>query len=122
MLARMIMTVALILATVTAATAADKKSKAGKEMTVTGCLAKGDEANEYRLTSDGKTYGLLSKTVDLSAHVGHKVSVTGATLSHKAEEKMEGGEHHRGRTGEGKTDESVHLDVSNLQMIDTKCP
>jgi hypothetical protein len=122
MLTRTIMTVALILATVTAATAADKKSKIGKQVTVTGCLAKGDDANEYRLTSDGKTYGLFSKTVDLSAHVGHKVSVTGTTLGHKAEEKMEGGERHRGRTGEAKTQESSHLDVSSLQMIDTKCP
>src|SRR5690242_2342322 len=51
--------------------------KAG-HVTVTGCLQKGDEPNEYAITGeDGKKYGLRSTTVKLDDHLGHKVAVTG---------------------------------------------
>src|SRR5437016_14674311 len=53
---------------------AQAKSGEGKT-TVTGCLQKGDEANEFSITGeDGKTYGLRSSAVDLSKHLGHKVT------------------------------------------------
>src|SRR3954471_20079873 len=64
------------------------KTKSGKSMTVTGCLQKGDEAGEYSMTGeDGKRYGLRSKSVDLSKHVGHKVTVTGTKMRAENEEK-----------------------------------
>ena len=65
---------------VTPSASAQEKS-AGSKTTVTGCLQKGDEAGEYSITGeDGKIYGLRSKTVKLSQHLGHKVMITG-TLS-----------------------------------------
>src|SRR5256885_832189 len=67
---------------------------AGKKMSVTGCLQKGDQTNEYSITaSDGKTYGLRSTSVNLSNHLNHKVTVTGKTM--KQENAKEG------REGEG---------------------
>ncbi len=64
------------------------KTKSGKSVTVTGCLQKGDEPGEYSITGeDGKRYGLRSKSVDLSKHVGHKVTVTGAKMREENEEK-----------------------------------
>jgi hypothetical protein len=91
--------------------AADKKAASGKDVTVTGCLAKGDEANEYSLkTEDGKTYGLMSSSVKLDAHVGHKVTVTGKPV--RSKEKHEA----------GKPEESEHLNVSKLDMVSATCP
>ena len=83
------------------------KPKKGKSVTVTGCLQKGDEAGEYSiLAQDGKRYGLRSKKVDLSKHLGHKVAVTGMT---KREEN---------ESGEG---EYADLSVTSLKMVSESC-
>src|SRR2546421_6598694 len=75
---------------------AQETSASGKT-SVTGCLQKGDEAGEYSLTGeDGKTYGLRSKAVKLSEHLGHKVTVTGSLRPESAEkEKGEAAEHEK---------------------------
>jgi hypothetical protein len=66
------------------------KTKSGKAVTVTGCLQKGDEAGEYSITSeDGKRYGLRSKSVDLSKHLGHQVTVTGTKMRGRERGKEE---------------------------------
>src|SRR5258708_36328631 len=66
--------------------AAQEKTTGGKPVTVAGCLEKGDEAGGYSITSeDGKRYGLRSKTVGLSKHVGHKVTVTGTQMREEKE-------------------------------------
>src|SRR5258707_9499462 len=58
-----------------------EKSKA-KTRTVTGCLTKGDSADEYLLTaSDGSTWEVRSTQVSLGDHLGHTVSATGV-VSH----------------------------------------
>jgi hypothetical protein len=58
--------------------ASAQEKSAGGKTTVTGCLQKGDEAGEYSITGeDGKTYELRSKTVKLSQHLGHKVTISG---------------------------------------------
>jgi hypothetical protein len=88
------------------------KTKEGKNVTVTGCLQKGDEAGEYSVTGeDGKHYGLRSKSVDLSKHVGHKVTVTGSQMREGREEK----EHAAG------AEEEVHLRVTNIKHISESC-
>ena len=94
----------------------DNDKTAGKEMSVTGCLQKGDQANEYSITAaDGKTYGLRSTSVNLSNHLNHKVTVTGKTM--KQENAKEG------REGEGRQgkEEQEHLNVTNLKMVSTSC-
>ncbi len=45
---------------------------------ITGCLEKGTAKDTYTLrTADGKTYSLTGTKVNLGAHVGHTVTVTG---------------------------------------------
>src|SRR5215472_8662107 len=55
-----------------------KSNNKNGNVTVTGCLQKGDEADEFALTGDdGKLYDLRSSSVKLGEHVGHKVTVSG---------------------------------------------
>src|SRR5438270_11836226 len=57
------------------------KSKADTR-TITGCVSKGDDANEYMLTSeDGSTWEVRSSTVSLADHLGHKVAATGVVTN-----------------------------------------
>ena len=79
-------------------------------------MQKGDEAGEYSITSeDGKRYGLRSKSVGLSKHVGHKVTVTGTQMREENEEneKKEAKE-----SGGG---EYADLRVTNLKMVSDSC-
>ncbi|HZS61281.1 MAG TPA: hypothetical protein VFA43_18535 [Gemmatimonadaceae bacterium] len=46
--------------------------------TVSGCLAKGDKAGTYTITSGGKATNVMSKSVKLDGHVGHTVTLTGS--------------------------------------------
>jgi hypothetical protein len=105
---------------VTPNASAQEKSASG-ETTVTGCLQKGDEAGEYSITGeDGKTYGLRSKTVNLSEHIGHKVTVTGTLRAESAEKE-------KGEKGEAEEHEKKELSeagdirVTNLKMVSDKC-
>ncbi len=89
------------------------KTKSGKSVTVTGCLQKGDEPGEYSITGeDGKRYGLRSKSVDLSKHVGHKVTVTGAKMREENEEKEK---------KEAGRDEYADLRLTNINHISETC-
>lgn len=104
----LVLILALSLSTILSAAQENQtKPKKGKSVTVTGCLQKGDEAGEYSiLAKDGKRYGLRSKKVDLSKHVGHTVTVSGMT---KREEN---------ESGEG---EYGDLTVSSLKMVSESC-
>src|ERR1019366_10098722 len=66
---------------ITLAMGARAQDAAPKEHSMTGCLAKGDAPDTYKLTNveGGKadSVGIVSSTVDLSKHVGHKVEITG---------------------------------------------
>jgi hypothetical protein len=89
------------------------KTKGGKSVTVTGCLQKGDEAGEYSITGDdGKRFGLRSKSVDLSKHVGHKVTVAGTQTREENEEKE------KKESGGG---EYADLRVTNIKHISETC-
>jgi hypothetical protein len=99
---------------------AQEKSASGKT-TVTGCLQKGDEAGEYSITGEnGKTYGLRSKAVILSEHIGHKVTVTGTLRAESAEKekdkKGEAEEHEKKESSE-----AGDMRVTNLKMVSDKC-
>jgi hypothetical protein len=102
---------------VTPSASAQEKSAGGKT-TVTGCLQKGDEPGEYSITGeDGKTYGLRSKAVNLSEHLGHKVSVTGTLRAESAEkEKGEAKEHEKREAAE-----AGDIRVTDLKMVSEKC-
>jgi hypothetical protein len=96
---------------------AQEKSATGKT-SVTGCLQKGDEPGEYSITGEnGKTYGLRSKAVNLSQHLGHKVTITGTLRPESAEkEKGEAEEHEKKETAE-----AGDIRVTGLKMVSEQC-
>jgi uncharacterized protein DUF5818 len=111
-------------ATAGLATAQDTtKTTHKKTRTLTGCLQKGEDANEYNLTTaKGGTWELHSDSLKLGDHVGHTVTITGvvsnATL-HGAKEdaKAEAKEH-----GVAKhSTEHGHMTVTYLKMVSDSC-
>jgi len=99
-------------------TASAQEKMAGGKTTVTGCLQKGDEPGEYSITGEnGKTYGLRSKAVKLSQHLGHKVTITGTLTPESAEkEKSEAEEHEKKEAAE-----AGDIRVATLKMVSEKC-
>lgn len=90
---------------------------------LTGCLQKGESANEYNLLgTDGSTWELKSDAVDLASHVGHTVTVTGAvphSTMHgmKEDAKSEAQEHGMDKSAT----EHGHLTVTNVSMVSNSC-
>lgn len=97
---------------------AQTKAAGGKTI-VTGCLQKGDEADEFSITGeDGKAYGPRSSTVDLSKHIGHKVTVTGTLKAESYEkEKEEREENEKKEAGA----EAGDIRVTALKMVSATC-
>jgi len=108
----------LALAAYVSPIASAQEKSAGGKTTVTGCLQKGDEPGEYSITGeDGKTYGLRSKAVNLSEHLGHKVTVMGTLRAESAEkEKGEAEEHEKKEAVE-----AGDIRVTSLKMVSEKC-
>src|SRR5258708_7590956 len=101
----------------------DKKTTHKKTRTLTGCLAKSDDANEYNLTTGkGGTWEVKSDSVDLAPHVGHTVTVTGvvsnaAMHGMKEDAKDEAKEHGMGKH----STEHGHITVTNVTMVSDTC-
>ena len=99
------------------------KDKSAEVRTLTGCLSKGDSAHEYRLTTaEGATWELHSKTVRLSAHSGHTVTVTGRVRNaemHGAKEKTKDEMKEHGMDKDAS--EHGHLNVTNVSMVSDSC-
>ncbi|PYR80100.1 MAG: hypothetical protein DMF87_09830 [Acidobacteria bacterium] len=93
---------------------------AAKSQSVTGCLAKGGEPNTWMLNetgAKGKRSVEIVETapgVDLAAHVGHKVTITGTNLSTKAAATAE-------HTTASKEAGERHMRADALKMISTSC-
>jgi hypothetical protein len=106
------------------ATAQDTtKTTHKKTRTLTGCLQKGDDANEYKLTTaKGATWEIKSDTLKLGDHVAHTVTIIGvvsnATL-HGAKEdaKAEAKEHGIDKN----STEHGHMTVTDLKMVSDSC-
>ena len=100
-----------------------KKTTHKKVRTLTGCLQKTDDANEYQLTTkNGGTWEIKSDSVKMAPHVGHTVTVSGvvpdATLHGlKEDTKTQAREHgvDKGSTEHG------HLTVTDLKMVSPSC-
>ena len=94
-----------------------------KPIRVTGCLQKGDEENEFVITNKaGKKFELTSKSVSLTEHVSHTVTVKGTLVVEakgENEAKEEKGE--KAERDEAKEHEGGHLQVSSLTMVSPKC-
>jgi hypothetical protein len=106
-----VLLVALIVGAVAIYLGAQAKSET---KTVTGCLQKGDEPNEYSISdSSGKIYEMRSSEVKLSDHLGHKVTVTGRVKG-EADEDEE-------REAKGGKKENGYFQVTKLTMVSTYC-
>jgi uncharacterized protein DUF5818 len=94
-----------------------------KTRTLTGCLQKGDDADEYKLTTaKGSTWELRSNGHKLSHHVGHTVTITGVVANaemHGAKEdaKAEAKEHDMDKD----STEHGHMKVTSLKMVSDTC-
>ena len=105
--------------------AGDKDKANDKKETLTGCLQKGDGANEYGLTAkDGSTWELSSDSVDLAPHVGHTVTITGTrSAAHaKAHAMKEGAKEEMKEHGMTKSaTEHGHLKVIKMKHVSESC-
>ena len=89
-----------------------QKEDSEKAKTVTGCLEKGDQANEFKITDNGATYNLTpSGSVNMAEHIGHKVTVTGKNTREQA-----------GGTPAGDKHAGERIEVTNVKMVSTTCP
>ncbi len=82
-----------------------------KSVVETGCLIRRDKPGDFALTTrDAKLFYVESSTVDLSAHVGHTVTVTG-TFAPDSET----------RNDPDKAPEAQTIKVTKLEMISKTC-
>jgi hypothetical protein len=89
-----------------------------KSVLITGCLVKGDEPGEVWLAQkNGRIYGLEGGKIDLNAHLGQKVVVTGYVLP---EGKEEAAEEAQKENKAGKR-ETADFRVRILKMISKSC-
>lgn len=101
---------------------AQKKKAGGGVHSMTGCLQKG-EGSTFTLTN---VQGTGPKTVEivgsapganLSAHVGHKIEITGTAVAAKKAAKAEGDKKNM------KEERSEHhMQVQSVKMLGTTCP
>jgi hypothetical protein len=100
------------------AAAQDAKPTHEKTRTLTGCLQKGDDANEFHLAAkDGGKWDLKSDNVKLADHVGHTVKVVGVVdnaTAHGMKEDV--------KTGvDKKAAETGNITVTDLSMVSDSC-
>ena len=98
----------------------NQEKSASQTKTVTGCLQKGDQTDEFSIRGeDGKSWELRSGTVKLADHVGHQVTVTGSpTREAKAAGEKKDGQVEKAA---GKV-ELGELRVTSLKMVSQSCP
>ena len=92
--------------------------------TITGCLSKGDSANEVLLTADdGSTWEIHNNSkVQLTDHVGHQVTVTGTVSNAMAHNLKEDTKNAAADTGMKKDNyEHGHLKATDVQMVSDSC-
>jgi hypothetical protein len=94
------------------------QDKSAKTRSVTGCLFKGDSADEFKLTQvNGSTWEIHSKGAKLSPHVGHTVTVTGKVWHpdmHGAKEKSK-------EAVDPDAKEHGHLNAASVIMVSESC-
>jgi hypothetical protein len=89
---------------------------------MTGCLQKGETADTCKLTdvsgTGPKTVELVEVAagVDMAAHLGHKVTITGTTMKTAAAAKAEGASNMKQEATEH------HMHVDAVKMVSATCP
>jgi len=94
-----------------------------KTRTLTGCLQKGEDTNEYNFTAkDGGKWEIKSDSVKLDEHVGHTVKITGVVLNATAHGMKEDAKDEMKEHGVNKNaTERGHMTVTNLTMVSGTC-
>jgi hypothetical protein len=93
-----------------------------KTRTLTGCLQKGEDANEYNFTAkDGGTWEIKSDSVKLDEHVGHTVKITGVVANATAHGMKEDTKEEMKEHGMDTHAERGHMTVTNLSMVSDTC-
>jgi ABC-type sugar transport system substrate-binding protein len=94
-----------------------------KTRTLSGCLQKGDEDNEYRLTTaKGATWEIKSDTLKLGEHVGHTVTLTGVVSNAKMHGMKEDAKAEAKEHGMDKdSTEHGHMTATYLKMVNDSC-
>jgi hypothetical protein len=95
---------------------AQEKPAAAAEHTMTGCLAKGADADTFIVTSTAekgpKTIGIVSSKAALAGHVGHKIDITGVNVpkaeAEAAKPKPPAADH--------------YMSLSAIKMVSATCP
>jgi hypothetical protein len=88
-------------------------------LNITGCLKRGAEPKGYYITdSNGKTWELTSKSVDLSQHINHVVSVSGHEMKVSKEQESKNEESEK---SEAAGNQHFDLNVNELKMISSSC-
>jgi hypothetical protein len=90
---------------------------------VTGCLSKGDSANEFLLTgNDGSTWEVRSSKVALAEHVGHTVTATGVVSNATMHNMKEDAKDTAKDSGMKKSDsEHGHMKITDVKMVSESC-
>ena len=90
---------------------------------ITGCLSKGDDANEFLLTgTDGSTWEVRSSKLALADHVGHTVTATGVVSNATMHNMKEDAKDAAKDSGMTKSDnEHGHLKVTAVKMVSESC-
>ena len=94
-----------------------------KTRTLTGCLQKGEDANEYNFTAKGGgTWEIKSDSVKLDEHVGHTVKITGVVSNAKEHGMKEDTKDEMKEHGMDKNaTEHGHMTVTHLAMVSDSC-
>ena len=94
-----------------------------KTRTLTGCLQKGEDANEYNFTAkNGGTWEIKSDSVKLDEHVGHTVKITGVVANATAHGMKEDTKEEMKEHGMAKhATERGHMTVTDLTMVSDTC-
>ena len=89
---------------------------------VTGCLQKGDAADEFAITGEnGKTWELRSTRVKLVDHVGHTVTITGVRHHETKAEEAKEQKTETKESKEAEAKEAGDLGVTSLNMVSDSC-
>jgi len=92
----------------------NQEKSASQTKTVTGCLQKYDQPDQFSITGeDGKSWDLRSSAVKLADHVGHQVTVTGSPTREAKAEEEKGGQVEKAAGKE----ELGELRVTSLKMV-----
>lgn len=109
----------------------DQAQQNQQTVTATGCLQKAASGNGYQLTDSStmKTYDLTaaSSDVDLSAHVGHTITVTGTPSAASASNEANPANPSNPSSNPSSSasgqqgQQNQQLSVTNVKMVSSSC-